>query len=225
MIVSDKRLQELRAEFHEPFGPVMTTGRVSKEILDGVNHKSEQYFEDKSTKDYGPELVGTNVQEIQFPNEDAEELGLCDVIRDLAQSMTQFYAQRNKVYNRNQPSAYVESYDFIDFWVNKTQAGDYNPIHSHGSMLSGILYLKVPNELREESVKSHYRTEGHTEFHCPTQELFSNNAWLLLPPEGTIILFPSWVAHTVYPFRNQNIERRTMSFNLNVRVMQTNNQG
>jgi len=221
--VNQQRLQELRAEFHEPFGPVMTTGVIGKEILDNINKYSDDFFEKKNTKDYGPELVGTNVQEVQFPNETAEDIGLCDVIRDLASSMTGFYMQRNRIYNRNQPKAYLDSVDFIDFWVNKTHAGDYNPLHSHGSMLSGIVYLKVPPELHQEGNKSHYRTEAHTEFHCPTQELFSNNAWLLLPPEGTIILFPSWVSHTAYPFRNPELERRTMSFNINVKVMQTNN--
>lgn len=221
--VNNQRLQELRAEFHEPFGPVMASGQLPAEITNNINHYSDDFFARGNTKDYGPELVGTNIQEVQFPNELAEELGLCDVVRDLASALTGFYMQRNRIYNRNQPKAYLDSVDFIDFWVNKTHAGDYNPIHSHGSMLSGIIYLKVPDALREESVKSHYRTEAHTEFHCPTQELFSNNAWLLLPPEGTIILFPSWVAHTVYPFRNPELERRTMSFNINVKVMQTNN--
>ena len=38
--------------------------------------------------------------------------------------------------------------------------------------------------------------------------------YVILPEPGDFFLFPSWLIHTVYPFRTPNTERRSVSFNL-----------
>lgn len=39
----------------------------------------------------------------------------------------------------------------IDLWLNVQRGGDYNPAHTHGGSFSGVLYLKVPPQIRSDS--------------------------------------------------------------------------
>ncbi|MEO1367062.1 MAG: putative 2OG-Fe(II) oxygenase, partial [Acidobacteriota bacterium] len=67
----------------------------------------------------------------------------------------------------------------------------------------------------EWRAEDHYPSAGMIEFHDGRPSAFTRTAYKVKPRAGTIVVFPSWLPHTVYPFRSAG-ERRSMSFNATV---------
>jgi hypothetical protein len=89
---------------------------------------------------------------------------------------------------------YTGHYDGYDIWMNFSYKGDDNPLHNHAGSLSGIIYIKNPDNE-------------------PTN--FPTIDYVHEPKEGEIILFPSYLQHSV-DVKETDSERITSSFNLDV---------
>jgi hypothetical protein len=109
-----------------------------------------------------------------------------------------------------------------DSWVVSQYAGDYNPVHSHGSDLSGIIYLKVPKQIPKSYAT--INPNGVNVLDGCLHFIFSNyhNRSLqnmgpraICPRPGDMYIFPAYILHTVYPFKGDG-ERRSLSFNVNI---------
>ena len=108
-------------------------------------------------------------------------------------------------------------------WMVSQTEDDYNPVHWHYGKLSGVIYLKVPEQIisgeREAQTglkKFHGATDGRIEFIYWSSWPFnftSRGHSVVCPLEGEMYMFPAWVLHTVYPFKGEG-ERRIVSFNL-----------
>lgn len=110
-------------------------------------------------------------------------------------------------------------------WLNVNEKGSLHFPHIHaGSSFSGVFYVKVPN-IKQTDEKD-IRKPGFIEFLDPRNDVssfaksiselmdtatFTNNL-LLEPKEGTLLVFPAWLKHWVYP-NNVSEERISISFN------------
>lgn len=94
-------------------------------------------------------------------------------------------------------------------WVIDQQASDFLPLHQHDGNLSGVLFLRVPPGLSDEPEEA-----GRLQFFDgrPIDPLLCPHKLLITPEPGGLYIFPSWLQHTVYPFRSAGI-RRSLSFN------------
>jgi len=118
-------------------------------------------------------------------------------------------------------------------WVNRSYAGDYNPEHDHPSDadigLSCIMYLTVPMGISagDGSKKSTSLAgasglvDGYTRF-CWGQnsttdmkKLKPSTEQYIKPEVGQLLMFPSWLNHSVLPFTGEG-ERRSLSANINM---------
>ena len=63
-----------------------------------------------------------------------------------------------------------------------------------------------------EEVKDHYPASGLIEFSYGEPSDMRSDTLMFKPEVGMMIVFPSWLKHTVYPFYCDG-ERRSMSFN------------
>ena len=114
--------------------------------------------------------------------------------------------------------AFVGKMVIESMWVVSQWAGDFNPFHVHQGELSGVIYLRVPPSLKDEYAKEdHYPCVGDIVWHSGQAATFSGHKHQATPEVGAIYLFPSWLSHGVYPFRTPNEERRSVSFNLNLK--------
>ena len=98
-------------------------------------------------------------------------------------------------------------------WVNVYGQGDAQDVHVHrNSVLSGIYYVAAPPE------------SGELLFHSPMSEvmleppttdanLFNVPVRNVAPSAGTMILFRSWLRHSVKPTKGKE-ERISVAFNL-----------
>ena len=118
-------------------------------------------------------------------------------------------------------------------WVNRSYAGDYNPEHEHPSDadigLSCIMYLTVPMGISagDGSKKSTSLAgasglvDGYTRFcwgHNSTtdmKKLKPSTEQYIKPEVGQLLMFPSWLNHSVLPFTGEG-ERRSLSANINM---------
>ena len=135
--------------------------------------------------------------------------------------------------------------DIQTMWTVHSYAGDYNPLHDHGTRsfmgLSCILFLKVPPQIESidlppEDVVAAGDTPGFQGLNGASGAVdgFTYLCWgingmrdvnmlrpiqeeYVKPEVGTMIIFPAWLRHAVMPFSGEG-ERRTFSANLNVDI-------
>ena len=102
--------------------------------------------------------------------------------------------------------------DLSNMWIVDQKEHDYNPLHTHGGTLSGILYLKVPEQINEKNEPHGWLSFGGPWQYRPENLSFKMNE-LILPKEGDMYFFRAQLPHQVYPFKGEG-ERRSISFNL-----------
>lgn len=86
-------------------------------------------------------------------------------------------------------------------WTIRQTTGDYQEMHSHPvGNLSGNIYISAP-ELQEGSPAS----DGQILFRMPhtrdVSKFIMQDTWKYTPDPGTVIMFPSYLPHTVYPWK------------------------
>ena len=82
--------------------------------------------------------------------------------------------------------------------------------------MSGVGYLKVPENLGNISEKKKNNDKGRLTLIHGSVNLFSKATYVIRPVVGDFYLFPNYLLHTVYPFTDTNEERRSISFNANL---------
>ena len=67
-------------------------------------------------------------------------------------------------------------------------------------------------EFFDEESKDHYPIGGSIQFMQGDKQSLRSDTLTFRPEVGKMLIFPSWLKHSVYPF-DANGERRSMSFN------------
>ncbi len=102
-------------------------------------------------------------------------------------------------------------------WVNSQAHDGFLGIHDHFGNISYVVYLKVPdtNKNYENSKESAMPyAEGMISFLFGHQTSLSSDIIHFLPEEKTIFMFPAELKHYVYPFRDKEQQRVSISGNL-----------
>lgn len=90
----------------------------------------------------------------------------------------------------------------VSAWTIRQSSGDYQALHSHEAHLSGNIYLEVP-ELEKDSSSS----DACIEFRLPITRNPANfiftDSWRFKPEKMKMVVFPSFVPHTVYPWKGE----------------------
>ena len=103
--------------------------------------------------------------------------------------------------------------EVVSIWTIKQTSGDYQEMHSHPfGNLSGNMYISAP-ELDDTSKPS----DSQIAFRLPQTKDISkfimNDNWKYNPTPGTVILFPSYLPHMVYPWKGTGT-RTVMAFDI-----------
>ena len=118
--------------------------------------------------------------------------------------------------NTPHPSKFTR-WELIQLWINFQKAKEYNPPHDHGGDLSFVIYLQVPDEIKEENerTKGEHRNEGAgiISFDYGQKAPFSICRQLRMPEEGKLLIFPAWLMHHVHAFES-DVERISVSGNI-----------
>lgn len=118
-------------------------------------------------------------------------------------------------------------------WVNKQKKYEFNPVHHHSGVLSFVIWIKIPYELKDEETyfpldfdTLHESNNADTSGACTSKFTFIYNDILgriqttPVPVdktwEGTILMFPATLSHCVYPFYTSDNYRISVSGNIRI---------
>lgn len=114
-------------------------------------------------------------------------------------------------------------------WINFQKKYEHNPLHVHTGHLSFVYWLQIPYNLEDEANLPHTRVEkpetqepkcSKFSFHFPlaiqpsVAGIYNHNLLVDKTWEGKMIVFPSWLHHSVTPFYTSDDYRISVSGNL-----------
>ena len=197
--------QEINYDIYQPFGPSILKVKMPQAYVNLLNAEADKILHDEKLSkkyDWSHNLAG-NVK-----NEIAIDPTKIKGFPEFLVTMSDQYL--TKVLPEWTTNAKVS----FRVWVVSQYAGDFNPVHIHDANLSGVAFLKVPPGFEEEYKKEdHHATAGCLEFLGSIPNHFARHSYIAKPEVGDFYLFPSGLAHQVYPFRCKG-ERRSMAFNV-----------
>jgi len=150
----------------------------------------------KSSISYGHRLAGHLKKEVKMDSS----------------RLTKYFDEVFHVYNHalsmwlGKPTENLQ-YILTDLWCNFQKANEFNPPHNHGGLLSFVIYLKVPKEIKDECIE-HEKVKKSAGPGCigffmgdsEKKNSVSNNSFF--PQEGEMFIFPAWLKHWVYPYKS-----------------------
>jgi len=201
--MTDKK--EIQYDIYQPFGPSILKVKMPQEYVNQINAESDVVLNDEKLskdRDWSHNLAGNVKKEI------AIDPGKIKGFPEFLVTMSDQYL--TKVLPEWTTNAKVS----FRVWVVSQYAGDFNPVHIHDANLSGVAFLKIPSGFNEEYKKEdHHPTAGCLEFLGSIPNHFARHSYIVKPEVGDFYIFPSWLAHQVYPFRCEG-ERRSLAFNV-----------
>jgi len=126
-------------------------------------------------------------------------------------------------------NSYIEAYshyghkpmgnkiELMASWVNYMTKFESNPLHTHDEDLSFVIYITIPEELKQEVKDTISNTKPGTINFMYTLETgkYHINQQTFMPEVGDFFIFPASLHHTVYHFESEG-ERVSVSGNLKV---------
>ena len=199
----------MSVEIIKPFGPSIAKVKIPTEIVDQINNYIDELIVDESKAkdlDYGSSLIGNVSQEFILTTDFIKKIKWGEF---LGVSCQKWLFKENKTA--------LKRFDILSSWVVRQFKNEYNPVHYHNGHISGVGYLKVPNDMgktfQEKKKKNHngklILIDGSKKFLC-------NPTYIVTPKKGDFYFFPSYMMHTVYPFVDTDEERRSVSFNATI---------
>ena len=106
----------------------------------------------------------------------------------------------------------------VTAWANFMRPGEFNPPHLHSDCdFSSVLFIKVPEKLKEENKKFTGRGggPGAISFMYGENQPYAITQKDTFPEEGDLYIFPAILTHFVSPFMCKE-ERISMSANFRI---------
>ena len=200
-----------------PFGPEIYFSQIDQDILKYLQDFVKQ--RKNNDKKWNKNLAGMIEEEYILKLDDAVYSDkLAKEIVFHLEKMFSFFTDPDSNTNNDLK---VTSIEFSPAWVNVQRPGEFNPMHSHSGAYSFIIYVDIPDNVRNEHLEQdknwQYNSRGMLEFR------HSNSGMGVSPKTGDIIIFPATLEHAVYPFRS-NEERISISGNVNSIDTRGNNE-
>jgi len=198
---------EIKYQNLRVLGPAVLRVKIPDEIVKKLNEYIDSIIKDKSKLkelNYGEALVGDVTEEFLLEIEFVKSSGWLDFLGNCA-----------KIYTELNEGKKITKFNLLKTWVVRQFQNEYNPTHWHGGHISGAGFLKVPKVLGDsvqQKKQKKYRggnlqlIHGSRMFTCPS-------TYNIVPEVGDFYVFPNYLMHTVFPFKDSDEERRSVSFN------------
>ena len=175
------------------WGPCVVQLKVLDEVKNQLLSEAE-----KSNTSYGNRLAGHLSKEVKLDSNNYK-IFFNEIFTIYNHALGQWLGKTDNL-----------QYIVSDLWCNFQKANEFNPPHNHGGLLSFVIYLKVPKEIKEECAKHQEKKSsagpGSISFFMGDSDKknsLTNNSFF--PEEGDMFIFPAWLKHWVYPYRSDVI--------------------
>ena len=191
-----------------PFGPSIAKVSIPENLIEKLNNYLDQIISNDEKirlQDHGSKLAGNVSQEFKLEKDFINSSGLKN-----------FLSQNAKEWIKQTVNKEINKCDIIESWIVRQFENEYNPLHSHSGHISGVGYLKVPDNFGETVQKNKSGNfNGHLQLVHGTKMFLSPVMLNIEPKVGDFYFFPNYLMHTAYPFKTKG-ERRSFSFNLEI---------
>ena len=192
-----------------PFGPTIAKVTMTEDLIKDLNNYHDEIISnDEKTKnhDYNKMLAGIVKNSVQLEKSFITLSGL-----------EVFLKENTKEWIKQSINKEIKNFEIIDSWIVRQFENDYNPLHAHGGHISGVGYLKLPEDFGEFDSKNKDKNyNGQLQLVHGTKMFLSPITLDIKPKVGDFYFFPNYLMHCVYPFKNSNAERRSISFNASI---------
>jgi len=196
-------------EILKPFGPSIVKVTIPDQIIVEMNKYVDDLSKDENKMlklDHGKYLAGNVKQEFRLDIEFMKKIRWAEF---LGKSCQRWLLEGHDIR--------IKKFDIIASWIVRQFKNDYNPIHYHGGDISGVGYLKVPEDMGNTAQKAKkVNHNGKLILIDGSKKFVCNPSYIITPKVGDFYFFPSYMMHTVYPFFNTSEERRSVSFNAKI---------
>ena len=201
---------ELEYKFIKHFGPSVFKVKIPQNIVQDLNDYVDKIILDNKKQkelDYGNQLIGDVAQEFKLEKEIMEKSGWIDFLAQSASKWIELQTEKK-----------ITKFELIESWIVRQFKNEYNPVHWHSGHLSGAGFLKIPSSFgnflqRKDSMEY---PGGALELIHGSKAFLSNAKYRITPKVGDFYFFPNYLMHTVYPFKDSDDERRSISFNAKI---------
>ena len=198
-------MDENKLQIIAPFGPSIAKVKIPEKIIKLLNDHVDKVINDEKLHkefDAGKSLVGNVAQEIFLSPEIIKKSGWLS-----------FLANATKAWIKNSLNKEMTKFNVNSSWVVRQFSNQYNPIHWHSGHISGAGFLKVPSTFGETFQKDKKNLNGQLVLINGQRAFMSDSKFEIKPKVGEFYIFPHYLMHAVYPFKDTDEERRSISFN------------
>ena len=189
------------------FGPSILKVKIPKKVLNELNNYIENISRNKkkiSKLNYGEKLVGDVTQEFKLEKKFMKSSGWEKFLKDATTRWIKAETEMN-----------IKKFKILNSWVVRQFENEYNPTHWHSGHISGAGFLKVPRILGKHVQRKKFKEYrgGSLQLIHGSRMFLSHSTLNIKPVVGDFYIFPNYLMHSVFPFKNTKEERRSISFN------------
>ena len=189
------------------FGPSILKVKIPKKVLNELNNYIENISKNKkkiSKLNYGEKLVGDVTQEFKLEKKFMKNSGWEKFLKDATTRWIKAETEMN-----------IKRFKILNSWVVRQFENEYNPTHWHSGHISGAGFLKVPRNLGKHVQRKKFKEYrgGSLQLIHGSRMFLSHSTLNIKPVVGDFYIFPNYLMHSVFPFKNTKEERRSISFN------------
>ena len=194
----------------KPFGPSVVKTTIPEKIVKDLNNYVDQLIIDEKRskeQDMGHELVGDVTQELKIEHKVMQEIGWGKFLAECTRKWIEIETEKK-----------ITKFNILGSWVVRQFENEFNPTHWHYGHISGAGFLKVPKSLGKFSQNKPSNTYrgGHLEFLHGSRMFLNKSVYHAIPEVGDFYIFPNYLMHHVWPFKDTDEERRSISFNAEI---------
>ena len=201
----------------KPFGPFLASCMLPQDAMNALLKMSDEILSNKLSESAGQSLAGVIDKEMKIYKSDLEKAGVHQLLESCVRSYVIQSAKNHRIFK--------ETYTFDSMinaaWIVSQYANEYNPMHNHNNCdISSVIYLKCPDVKGRRDLKSKKGKKDldgdinlvYSALSSKNHDVFERGMMDITPTPGLLLMFPSYLVHTVYPFIGEG-ERRCLAFN------------
>lgn len=218
-VPSQIQTKPLTFQMNKYFGPNIAYVSLPEDIIKALLDLTDELLKDKEATNWGEHLAGIIKEEVFIYKEDMIKFGVNDALENYIKTYVVNSAKHHEKHEDN--CSYQSMINAA--WIVSQYENEYNPVHGHTHCdISAVLYLKTPDVKDRRELKGKADSDSNISFiyNASSQrddDILDRGLITFDPKVGDLYIFPSYLLHTVYPFKG-NEERRSIAFNALYRV-------
>jgi len=197
-------------EIYKSFGPSILKVKIPENIINNLNNYVDQTISDDKKiqkQNLGEGLVGDVTQEFSLEQDIMEKTGWGKFLASCVSNWINMEMKKK-----------ITEFKIRKSWIVRQFKNEYNPTHWHSGHISGAGFLKVPNTFGKHVQNKQNRVYrgGNLQLIHGSKMFLCESTFTIVPKVGDFYFFPNYMMHTVFPFKDTNEERRSISFNADI---------